>query len=47
MVDKKLRIHRKLKTEQHKLKIRTNMNSGAPYESAVQTSLIPPHGQRS
>jgi len=23
------------------------MNSGASYESAVQTSWIPPHGQRS
>jgi hypothetical protein len=26
------------------LKIRTDMNSDAPYESAVQTSLIPLHG---
>ena len=44
MADKKLRIPRKLKTETHKqLKIRTDMNSDAPYESAVQTSLIPLH----
>jgi hypothetical protein len=42
MADKKLRIPRKLKTETHKqLKIRTDMNSDAPYESAVRTSLIP------
>jgi hypothetical protein len=40
MADKKLRIPRKLKTETHKqLKIRTDMNSDAPYESAVRTSL--------
>ena len=33
------------KTETHKqLKIRTDMNSDAPYESAVRTSLIPLHG---
>ena len=43
--DKKLGIPRKLKTEMHKqLKIRTDMNSDAPYESAVRTSLIPLHG---
>jgi hypothetical protein len=48
MTDKKLRIPRKLKTETHKqLKIRTNMNSDAPYESAVRTSLIPLHGRKS
>ena len=48
MADKKLRIHRKLKTETHKqLKIRTDMNSDAPYESAVRTSLIPLHGRKS
>ena len=42
MADKKLRIPRKLKTETLKqLKIRTDMNSDAPYESAVRTSLIP------
>jgi hypothetical protein len=41
MADKKLRIPRKLKTETLKqLKIRTDMNSDAPYESAVRTSLI-------
>ena len=34
--------HRKLKIEQHKH--RTDMNSDAPYESAVRTSLIPFHG---
>ena len=40
MADKKLRIPRKLKTETLKqLKIRTDMNSDAPYESAVRTSL--------
>ena len=45
MADKKLRIPRKLKTETHKqLTIRTDMNSDAPYESAVRTSLIPLHG---
>ena len=45
MADKKLGIPRKLKTEAHKqLKFRTDMNSDAPYESAVQTSLIPLHG---
>jgi hypothetical protein len=48
MADKKLGIPRKLKTETHKqLKIRTDMNSDAPYESAVRTSLIPLHGQKS
>jgi hypothetical protein len=37
MADKKLRIPRKLKTETHKqLKIRTDMNSDAPYESVVR-----------
>ena len=42
MADKKLRIPRKLKIETHKqLKIRTDMSSDAPYESAVRTSLIP------
>jgi hypothetical protein len=29
------------------LKIRTDMNSDAPYESAVRTSLIPLHGWKS
>ena len=44
MADKKLRIPRKLKTETHKqLRIRTDMNSDAPYESEVRTSLIPLH----
>jgi hypothetical protein len=34
MADKKLGIPRKLKTETHKqLKIQTDMNSDAPYES--------------
>ena len=48
MTDKKLRIPRKLKTETHKqLKIQTDMNSDAPYESAVRTSLIPLHGRKS
>jgi hypothetical protein len=48
MADKKLRIPRKLKTETHKqLKIWTDMNSDAPYESAVRTSLIPLHGRKS
>jgi hypothetical protein len=48
MADKKLRIPRKLKTETHKqLKIGTDMNSDAPYESAVRTSLIPLHGRKS
>ena len=48
MADKKLRIPRKLKTVTHKqLKIRTDMNSDAPYESAVRTSLIPLHGRQS
>jgi hypothetical protein len=48
MADKKLRIPRKLKIETHKqLKIRTDMNSDAPYESAVRTSLIPLHGRKS
>ena len=48
MADKKLRIPRKLKTETHKqLKIQTDMNSDAPYESAVRTSLIPLHGRKS
>ena len=47
MADKKLRIPRKLKTETHKqLKIRTDMNSDAPYESAIRTSLIPLHGRK-
>jgi hypothetical protein len=42
MTDKKLGIPRKLKTEKHKqLKIWTDMNSDAPYEFAVRTSLIP------
>jgi hypothetical protein len=41
MADKKLGIPRKLKTETHKqLKIRTDMNSDAPYESAVRTSIF-------
>jgi hypothetical protein len=45
MADKKLRIPRKLKTETHKqLKIQTDMNSDAPYESAVRTSIIPLQG---
>ena len=48
MADKKLRIPRKLKTEMQKqLKIQTDMNSDAPYESAVRTSLIPLHGRKS
>ena len=48
MADKKLRISRKLKTETLKqLKIRTDMNSDAPYESAVRTSLIPLQGRKS
>jgi hypothetical protein len=48
MADNKLRIPRKLKTETHKqLKIRTDMNSDAPYGSAVRTSLIPLHGWKS
>ena len=48
MADKNLRIPRKLKTETHKqLKIRTDMNSDAPYESVVRTSLIPLHGRKS
>ena len=48
MVDKILRTPRKLKTETHKqLKIRTDMNSDAPYESAVRISLIPLHGRKS
>ena len=48
MADNKLRIPRKLKTETHKqLKFRTDMNSDAPYGSAVQSSLIPLHGQKS
>ena len=47
MADKKLRIPRKLKTETHKLKIQTDMNSDVPYESAVRTSLIPLHGRKS
>ena len=43
MADKKLRIPRKLKTETYKqLKIRTVMNSYAPYKS-----LIPLHGRKS
>ena len=48
MGDKKLRIPRKLKTETLKqLQIRTDMNSDAPYESAVRTSLIPLQGRKS
>ena len=48
MADKKLRIPRKLKTETLKqLKIRTDMNPDAPYESAVRTSLIPLKGRKS
>ena len=48
MADKKLRIPRKLKTETLKqLKIRTDMNSDAPYESAFRTSLIPLQGRKS
>jgi hypothetical protein len=48
MADKKLRIPRKLKTETLKqLKIRTDMNSDAPYETAVRTSLIPLQGRKS
>ena len=43
MADKKLGIPRKLKTHKQ-LKIWTDMNSDAPYESAVRTSLIPLHG---
>jgi hypothetical protein len=45
--NKKLRIPRKLKTETLKqLKIGTDMNSDAPYESAVRTSLIPLQGRK-
>ena len=48
MADKKLGIHRKLKTKTHKqLKIRTDMNSDATYESVVRTSLIQLHGRKS
>ena len=48
MTDNKLRIPKKLKTGTHKqLKIRTDMNSDVPYESAVRTSLIPLHGRKS
>ena len=48
MADKKLRIPRKLKTEMLKqLKIRTDLNSDAPYETAVRTSLIPHQGRKS
>jgi hypothetical protein len=48
MAEKKLQIPRQLKIKQHKqLKIRTDMNSDAPYESAVRISLIPVHGQKS
>ena len=48
MADKKLGIPRKLKTETLKqLKIRTDMNSDAPYESVVRTSLIPLQGRKS
>ena len=48
MADKKLRIPRKLKTETHKQhKVWTDMNSDAPYESAVRTSLTPLHGRKS
>ena len=50
MADKKLRIHRKTEdwATQTPLKLRTDMNSDAPYESAVQTSLIviPLHEKR-
>ena len=47
MADLKLGIPRKLKTETHKqLKIWTDMNSDAPYESAVRTSLTPLHGRK-
>ena len=36
------------KTERHQqLKIRIDMNSDAPYESAVRTSLIPLRGRTS
>jgi hypothetical protein len=48
MADKKLQIPRKLKTEMLKqLKIRTDIHSDAPYESAVRTSLIPLQGRKS
>ena len=47
MADKKLQIHRKLKIDTNTTKIWTIMNSDAPYESAVRTSLIPYHVQRS
>ena len=37
-----------MKIETHKqLKIRTDINSDAPYESTVRTSLIPLHGRKS
>jgi hypothetical protein len=40
MADKKLGIPRKLKTEMHKqLKIRTDMNSDAPYAAIKKKSL--------
>ena len=46
--NKKLRIPRKLKIETHiQPKIRTDISSDAPYESAVQTSLISHHVQKS
>ena len=46
--NKKLRIPRKRKIETLKqLKIRTDMNSDSPYESAVRTSLIPLQGRKS
>jgi hypothetical protein len=48
MADKELRIPRKRNIVTHKqLKIRTDMNSDAPYESAVRTSLIPLNGRKS
>ena len=48
MVDQKLRIPRKLKTETHKQQqIWNDMNSDAPHESAVRTSLTPLHGRKS
>ena len=48
MADIKLRIPRQLNAETLKqLKIRTDLNSDAPYESVVRTSLIPLQGQKS
>jgi hypothetical protein len=48
MADKQLRIPRKRNIVMHKqLKIRTDVNSDAPYESAVRTSLMPLHGRKS